>query len=92
MLAPPPSCGPGRVSRRVCRPRAWAAVEPPRARPGEREGSGRVEPLDTFLESDFRYGPDATAPMRMARVADPSRGAPLCATTGHTGLAAGSPL
>ena len=91
MLAPG-SCRTA-VSRVACvPPPAWAAVEPPRARPGEREGSGRVEPLDTFLESDFRYGPDATAPMRMARVADPSRGAPLCATTGHTGLAAGSPL
>ena len=75
----------GRVSRRVCRPPGVGGG-------GAAARSGRVEPLDTFLESDFRYGPDATAPMRMARVADPSRGAPLCATTGHTGLAAGSPL
>ena len=52
MLAPG-SCrtGGGLASRVRVPPPAWAAVEPPRARPGEREGSGRVEPLDTFLES-----------------------------------------
>ena len=80
-----------------CSTRARAVRTPDRPAPGGGRSDRDPRPwrsragADTPPRTDtpFTYGPDATAPMRMARVADLSRGAPLCATKGHAGREAG---
>ena len=77
---------PGR--RRDCTP-AWPGGAAAGGRTGRDLPRGRYSIHHHAPISPFTYGPDATAPMRMARVADLSRGAPLCATKGHAGREAG---